>query len=243
MARTVVITKQGVPGVPGAGGYVPGGTDVAVSDGGTGASSASAARTNLGAAAASDLTSHTGNTSNPHSVTKTQVGLSNVDNTSDANKPVSTAQQSALDAKANLSNFRALKVAPQTLTLTSFENIVGASFSVEANTNYYFTLNISVNSTAGTPTADFQFTGPSSPVSVGIVMKQQASSTSEVRKIFTAFSTAPGASAVVQLSNLLVDGVVEIGANAGTVQMQVQMGGTTPSMTINLGAGFVVRCQ
>lgn len=43
MARTVVITKQGVPGVPGAGGYVPGGTDVAVSDGGTGASSASQA--------------------------------------------------------------------------------------------------------------------------------------------------------------------------------------------------------
>lgn len=56
MARTVVITQQGIPGVPGAGGYVPGGTDVAVADGGTGASSAAAARTNLGAAAASDLT-------------------------------------------------------------------------------------------------------------------------------------------------------------------------------------------
>lgn len=36
--------------------YVPGGVDVAVADGGTGASSASAARTNLGAASASDLT-------------------------------------------------------------------------------------------------------------------------------------------------------------------------------------------
>jgi hypothetical protein len=32
-------------------------------------------------------------------ITKTMVGLSNVDNTSDANKPVSTAQQSALDLK------------------------------------------------------------------------------------------------------------------------------------------------
>lgn len=32
-------------------------------------------------------------------VTKSDVGLSNVDNTSDANKPVSTAQQTALDAK------------------------------------------------------------------------------------------------------------------------------------------------
>lgn len=34
---------------------------------------------------------------------KTDVGLANVDNTSDANKPVSTATQTALDAKANLS--------------------------------------------------------------------------------------------------------------------------------------------
>ncbi len=46
-------------------------------------------------AAAADLTSHTSNVSNPHSVTKAQVGLSNVDNTSDANKPVSTAQATA----------------------------------------------------------------------------------------------------------------------------------------------------
>lgn len=50
-----------------------------------------------------NLASHVGNTSNPHSVTKTQVGLGNVDNTSDVNKPVSTAQQAALDLKANLS--------------------------------------------------------------------------------------------------------------------------------------------
>ena len=46
---------------------------------------------------------HISNTSNPHNVTKTQIGLGNVDNTSDANKPVSTATQTALDAKANKS--------------------------------------------------------------------------------------------------------------------------------------------
>lgn len=44
---------------------------------------------------------HIANKSNPHAVTKTQVGLGNADNTSDANKPVSTAQASAIaDAKA-----------------------------------------------------------------------------------------------------------------------------------------------
>jgi hypothetical protein len=35
-------------------------------------------------------------------ITKSMVGLGNVDNTSDANKPVSTATQTALDAKASL---------------------------------------------------------------------------------------------------------------------------------------------
>jgi hypothetical protein len=48
--------------------------------------------------AQSNLTTHTSDTSNPHSVTKTQVGLGNADNTSDASKPVSTAQQAAIDA-------------------------------------------------------------------------------------------------------------------------------------------------
>lgn len=45
--------------------------------------------------------SHIGNKSNPHRVTKAQVGLGNVNNTSDADKPVSTAQATAIaDAKA-----------------------------------------------------------------------------------------------------------------------------------------------
>ena len=39
----------------------------------------------------------------PAGLVKSDVGLGNVDNTSDANKPVSTAQQTALDLKANLS--------------------------------------------------------------------------------------------------------------------------------------------
>jgi hypothetical protein len=47
-----------------------------------------------------DLISHLTNTSNPHSVTKSQVGLGNVDDTSDADKPISTATKTALDGKA-----------------------------------------------------------------------------------------------------------------------------------------------
>ena len=49
--------------------------------------------------------SHIGNKSNPHGVTKAQVGLGNVNNTSDADKPVSTAQATAIaDAKAEGTN-------------------------------------------------------------------------------------------------------------------------------------------
>ena len=51
-----------------------------------------------------DLNTHTSDTSNPHGVTKEQVGLGNVDNTSDIDKPVSTATQEALDSKASKSH-------------------------------------------------------------------------------------------------------------------------------------------
>lgn len=48
-----------------------------------------------------DIQSHLGNTSNPHSVTKSQVGLGSVDNTTDVGKPISTLTQAALDLKQN----------------------------------------------------------------------------------------------------------------------------------------------
>lgn len=47
------------------------------------------------------VNNHIANKSNPHTVTKAQVGLGNVNNTSDADKPVSTAQAAAIaNAKA-----------------------------------------------------------------------------------------------------------------------------------------------
>ena len=66
------------------------GTSVAVEKGGTGATTASEARTNL--------------------------GLANVDNTSDANKPVSTAVQSALDLKLNVSDTSLLNLTSRFVT-------------------------------------------------------------------------------------------------------------------------------
>jgi hypothetical protein len=61
-------------------------------------------------------------------VTKSHVGLGNVDNTTDANKPVSTATQTALDLKANL--------AGPTFTGTTTANtlIVDGNLTVNGNT-------------------------------------------------------------------------------------------------------------
>ena len=45
---------------------------------------------------------HSQTTGNPHGTTKNDIGLGNVDNTSDINKPISTATQTSLNLKANL---------------------------------------------------------------------------------------------------------------------------------------------
>ena len=56
-------------------------------------------------------------------VTKAHVGLGNVDNTSDANKPVSTAQQTALNLKAD-SSTRGLYVGVNAQTGTTYAPVL-----------------------------------------------------------------------------------------------------------------------
>lgn len=56
--------------------------------------------TNIGTNTHPAIDTHLASISNPHTVTKAQVGLGSADNTTDAAKPVSTATQTALNAKA-----------------------------------------------------------------------------------------------------------------------------------------------
>lgn len=64
------------------------------------------------------------------SVTKASVGLGNVDNTSDVNKPVSTAQQAALDKKANLASpsLTGTPTAPTAAESTNTQQIATTAF-------------------------------------------------------------------------------------------------------------------
>lgn len=87
-----------------------------------------------------NLDAHEADTANPHAVTKAQVGLSNVDNTSDADKPVSTAQQAALNAKANASD---------TVNLTGNQT-VGGNKTLSGDTTIAQNKKISLSSSSAT---------------------------------------------------------------------------------------------
>ena len=65
---------------------------------------------------------------------KGDVGLGNVDNTSDANKPVSTAQQTALNLKANLASpaLTGIPTAPTAAQATNTTQVATTAF-VQSN--------------------------------------------------------------------------------------------------------------
>lgn len=73
-----------------------------------------------------NLTTHTSNVSNPHNVTKAQIGLGNVDNTADVDKPLSTSQKEYIDSSVGAIKF-------QSLTKAQYE-----ALTTKDNTTMYF---------------------------------------------------------------------------------------------------------
>ena len=94
---------------------------------------------------------HITNKNNPHEVTKTQVGLGNVDNTSDLNKPISTATQSALNGKVPTNRTINGKTLTSDITLTS--NDVGA---LPNSTKYGSSISLSIDSSTYVVTAQLK---------------------------------------------------------------------------------------
>lgn len=79
-----------------------------------------------------EISLHLNNNQNPHNVTKDQIGLENVDNTSDIDKPISQSTQEALDTKqpldstlTALSNFNTNGI----LTQTSQDSFTGRTIT------------------------------------------------------------------------------------------------------------------
>ena len=95
---------------------------------------------------AADLSTHEQDTNNPHNVTKAQVGLGNVDNTADINKPVSTAQSEAItnavsthnnDTTAHSNQFSLYRKSSEQDTIDAEINDTIANLELmKANTDY-----------------------------------------------------------------------------------------------------------
>lgn len=81
-----------------------------------------------------NLETHINNKTNPHKVTKAQVGLGNVDNTADTDKPISTATQTALDAKFSLTEGNSLKTTADSLPDRIIAYIPGSSIDATGET-------------------------------------------------------------------------------------------------------------
>ena len=76
----------------------------------------------------SPMNAHITDQNNPHHVTKSQVGLGNVDNTADLAKPISSAMQTALDSKVNSSALgsAAYKNVPTSGNASTSEVVLGS---------------------------------------------------------------------------------------------------------------------
>lgn len=87
-----------------------------------------------------NLETHINNKSNPHEVNKAQVGLGNVDNTSDANKPISNATQTALNGKFSATDGNALKQ-----RVDNIPELVATDITVDSDND---SVNISLDKTS-----------------------------------------------------------------------------------------------
>ena len=105
---------------------------------------------------ATAINNHIADKTNPHEVTKAQVGLGNVDNTSDLNKPISTATQTALNGiSGNLTDETNARIAADNLINADIDDIQ-ALIPNQATTSNQLADKQFVNSAIQTNSAHFR---------------------------------------------------------------------------------------
>lgn len=111
----------------------------------------------LNKAEASTVNAHINNTSNPHNVSKAQLGLGNVDNTADADKPLSNVQRASVediiderDLITNLNNVVALWLGTEQDYLSDLDLNINAIYFVSDVVDFalkYFVSSITTENT------------------------------------------------------------------------------------------------
>ena len=162
----------------------------------------------------------------PTGITKTDVGLSNVDNTSDANKPVSSATQTALNLKANLAG----------PTFTGTPTLPTGTIAVTQSAGNSTT---AIATTAFATTADNLKAPLASPTFTGTVGLPSGTAI-----------TAPLLSLRTQADNVAIaanspyrntaDGKVYVGSNDGLSNQEVFVAGVSGPVSVSNGGNGLV---
>lgn len=138
-------------------------------------------------------------------LTKTDVGLANVDNTSDANKPVSTAQQTAINAKLDTSAYTASDVLSKLSTVDGagsgldadlLDGQSSSAFAASVHTHVESDVtNLVTDLAAKAPLVSPAFTGtPTVPTATAGTNTTQAASTAFVASAIAGFTSGASVS-------------------------------------------------
>lgn len=193
-----------------------------------------------------NLETHINNKSNPHEVTKVQVGLGNVDNTSDANKPISNATQNALNSKFNASDGNALKQ-----RVDNIPELIATDITVDSDND---SVNISLDKTSivdGTLSGTTININSATASKAGILVPTDKS---KIDKIITngdgtKFLTDNGQYKVIQGSNEYVDNAISSARSYGYMMQLTEIDAsgldedTWYPVTITAGARPCMRAE
>ena len=118
----------------------------------------------------------------------------------------------------------ARKTADQTVVGVAFSDVTDLTFSVAANTDYYFRFIVHYRTNATTTGARFAINGPATPTALRVGGHLPTSTTAANFGSQTAYDTAifaatagPGATTVM----CIIEGVFRNGANAGTLALRM----------------------
>lgn len=196
-----------------------------------------------------------------YSLTKSDVGLGNVDNTSDLNKPISTATQTALDLKANLASptFTGTVTIPSPFTLgatsvtstgTQLNYLSGATGTTGTGNLVYSNSPTLVTPNLGTPSAVTLTNGTGLPVSTGISGLGSGVATflatPSSANLLAALTTKTGTGNAVFSDNATLTGTTNIatiansnGANFATNSGNVGIGRSASAYKLELQGDFL----
>lgn len=176
---------------------------------------------------------------------KEDVGLENVDNTSDTDKPVSTLQQTALDLKANNPILVATLVSDQaTGANVTPVSLSGLVFTYEANSTYRIWFMGRVAPTAATTGCGFQFDLSSAVTSINVIFYHQLANAGTLSGGHSiADDASVGVSSGMPATStytVLGGGLLITTSNTGTAQMRFRSE-TTAVTTCKAGMTLIVE--